>query len=499
MTEEEFEAAKTTPANFTEWCELVFPDGSDHTGSSVNYISTENGYTLVYYEEILDGETKDGLCSFFRDGVYWGGIYDFSAKKWRVYSHDKDFYTPSTLISDLPYSFSEMTYDEEKREYYVENEYAKELLTEEQIAAGWGKIVLRFEDGKIVYIGFLLRNSVGFCYCRLTMGNVGTTVVPTPPESEIIFDEKQEEVPPEGGSSIPLPDLDPDARTTVTEEEFAAAAEGNFENYSMWAEMIYSNGEKFDGYAVDYVTYEDGKLVFYSEEMTEGKKSGHCAFFYDGKYWCGSYDAESGKWNVSSHSGYSIPYPAAGMPFALSDFTYNESTGEYRMLMEGVDQMMTPEQIAAGFGDLMLRFEDGKLVKMGRPMKIDETKGVQYYVLTLGNYGTTKVPTPPMEDVVFNDNNGSISPDYNGGNTNEDLPPPSSDKNEESNNNNNNNNNNNDEDKDAPATDNKAVTVWVSIEGREYHKDSGCSGGELETMTLKEAEYEGYRPCKLCN
>ena len=302
-----------------------------------------------------------------------------------------------------------------------------------------------------------------------------------------------------GGVNTTPPAPDSNARTTVTEEEFEAAKAGNFQNYTMWVEMIFSNGEKFDGYAVDYINYVDGKLVFYAEEMTEGKKTGRCGFFHDGKYWCGSYDTDTGKWTVYSNNGYSISYPAADMPVSLSSLTYDEAKGEYRVLMEDADQMMTPEQIADGWGNITLRFEDGKLVKMIRPMKIDETKGMQYYVLTIGNYGTTVPPTPPMEDVVFNDTNGSISPDYNGGNTNEDLPPSSSDKKEESDNNNNNNNDNNDEDKDAPSTDDKTVTVWVSIEDGEYHKDSTCGGKQLKSMSLKRAEHEGYHPCKLCN
>lgn len=298
---------------------------------------------------------------------------------------------------------------------------------------------------------------------------------------------------PDGGNTTP-PAPDSDARTTVTEEEFEAVKAGNFQNYTMWAERIFSNGEKFDGYAVDYINYVDGKLVFYAEEMTEGKKTGSCAFFHGGKYWCGSYNTDTGKWNVNANGGYSISYPAEGMPFAFSDFTYDAEKGEYRMLIQGVDKIMTPEQIAAGFGDLMLRFEDGKLVKMGQPMNVDETKGVQYYVMTIGDYGTTVVPTPPEADIVFNDNNGSVSPDF-GGDNNEDMPPPSFDQDD------NNNNNNGDSDKDVPDTDDKeAITVWVSSTGKKYHSDPSCSNMKNpKEMTLKRAEYEGYSPCKNCH
>ena len=208
--------------------------------------------------------------------------------------------------------------------------------------------------------------------------------------------------------STPKPDEN--VRTTVTEAEFEAARVGDFPNYSGRAEVIYSNGGKLDGYAVDYINHVNGKLVFYSEEMTEGKKTGACGFFRDGTYWCGSYDPDTGKWNVSSNSGYGISYPAEGMPFPLSSLTYDEEKGEYSLLMPGVENALTPEQIAGGWGNITLRFENGKLVKMGRPKNMDDTHGVHYYILTLSDYGTTEVPTPPEADIVFNSNNGTVSP-----------------------------------------------------------------------------------------
>ena len=212
----------------------------------------------------------------------------------------------------------------------------------------------------------------------------------------------------EGGTITP-PVPDTEARTIVTEEEFAAAIEGNFPNYTAWAEMIFSNGEKLDGYAMDYISHENGELVFYAEEMTEGKKTGSCGFFYEGVYRCGSYNTDTGKWMLYSNGGYSIAFPTEGMPFTLSMFTYDEAKGEYYMVMPGVESAMTPEQIAEGWGNITLRFENGKLTKLGRPSSIDEVKGVQYLILTIGNYGTTVVPTPPMEDVVFGGGNGSSS------------------------------------------------------------------------------------------
>ena len=98
------------------------------------------------------------------------------------------------------------------------------------------------------------------------------------------------------------------------------------------------------------------------------------------------YNEETGKWETSN-TGISTTFPLASIPFALSDFTFDEATGTYRMV------------VAADLtGEIVLKFLDGNLVYVGQ---IADTYEDHAYFF---DYGTTVIPMPDASDIVDKDN-----------------------------------------------------------------------------------------------
>ena len=117
-----------------------------------------------------------------------------------------------------------------------------------------------------------------------------------------------------------------EGRTTVTEMEFEAAKDTP-KNYTQVLELKTAGGIAY-GAQVRYVATQNGKTTFYEWGEANGSTSGKCAFFRNGTYWGGDYDQESGKWTVYAGGSYSLALPFSGMPYAFSDFTYDEANGE---------------------------------------------------------------------------------------------------------------------------------------------------------------------------
>ena len=220
----------------------------------------------------------------------------------------------------------------------------------------------------------------------------------------------------------PLPEVGTGVRVTVTEQEWAAMIAGEYaDNYTQYTTVENSS---VTGNGIRYLaTTAEGKVLFLDMVNENGVAHGKGAFPVEGGIAFCEYDPTTDKWTGRLDAAYSLAHPVKGMPFALSEFTFDEASGSYYMEMEGAEGILTAEQIAAGLGRLVLKFADGKCVYMAMPMSgMDEASGGNKYVFTgtrvaqFGNYGTTEVPIPAADKIeVVGDGTSNVHPDFGGG------------------------------------------------------------------------------------
>ncbi len=119
-----------------------------------------------------------------------------------------------------------------------------------------------------------------------------------------------------------------------------------------------------------------------------------------------SYDFTDNMW-VQENVGRTFNHPLNGVPFAFSDFTFDEATGTYTYRVP-TDKTYTDEQIAAGAGTVALRFIDGECVYLAT-VDTDEAGNLNRMSFEFWSYGTTQVLTPETinpDAVLPPENNG---------------------------------------------------------------------------------------------
>ena len=169
----------------------------------------------------------------------------------------------------------------------------------------------------------------------------------------------------------------------ITEAVWNETVAGQFTNYSYIMNVGKTSQTRFTIAGDQWCRekYEKGTLT---------EKCGE--FVIDGKLTACEYDLTAKKW-ATTNNGYDNKYPLAGFPFTFSDLKFDEKTGIYSMTMPGLDQYLTPDQIAEGLGDLQLAFLDGKCVYMYFLNQVVDGELI-FWTVDFSDYGTTVVTAP---------------------------------------------------------------------------------------------------------
>ena len=168
----------------------------------------------------------------------------------------------------------------------------------------------------------------------------------------------------------------------ITEAQFNALTTNAPTNYT------YTETRTYNGTTTCITMLVNGKeyLQTQVEDNTTRKILG---ILRDSSVYNYMYNESTGKWETSN-TGVSSSFPLEGFPMALSNFTYDEALGAYRLIMSEGD--MTAE--------IQLMFKDGQLIYIGQFDGTNEDHTV------FSDYGTTVIPMPGESDIV-DTNNGS--------------------------------------------------------------------------------------------